>query len=153
MKNRSRRRFLAAAAAGAIAVHVRTVSAALPKIAVLDPLVQKITGGAPLQEGRVTLDIPSLSDNGHSVPLKITVASAMNDRDHVRAIHVLSEKNPRPVIATYHLGPRAGRAEISTRVRLNGEQDILVVAAMADGSFQAATAHVIVTETACLDAT
>ena len=152
MKNRSRRRFLAAAAAGVLASQVR-VASAVPKIDVLEPLVQKITGGSPLQDGRVTLDVPSLSDNGHSVPLKITVASAMNDSDHVRAIHVLSEKNPRPVIATYHLGPRAGRAEIATRVRLNGEQRILVIAAMADGSFHAATASVLVTETACLDAT
>lgn len=153
MKNRSRRRFLAAAAVGAIAAHVRVSAAAIPKIAVLDPLVQKITAGAPLQAGRVTLEIPSLSDNGHSVPLKISVASAMNEADHVRAIHVLSEKNPRPVIATYHLGARAGRAEISTRVRLNGEQRILVIAAMSDGSFHASTASVLVTETACLDAT
>ena len=153
MKNRSRRRFLAAAAAGALAAHVRVSAAAIPKIEVLEPLVQKITAGAPLQEGRVTLDIPSLSDNGHAVPLKITVDSAMSERDHVRAIHVLSEKNPRPVIATYHLGPRNGRAEITTRVRLNGEQRILVIAAMADGSFHAATASVLVTETACLDAT
>lgn len=153
MNNRSRRRFLLTTVAGAIAAHVRISSAAIPKIEVLDPLVQKITGGAPLQEGRVTLDIPSLSDNGHSVPLKIDVASAMSDRDYVRAIHVLSEKNPRPVIATYHLNPRCGRAEITTRVRLNGEQRILVIAAMADGSFHAATASVIVTETACLDAT
>ena len=153
MNNRSRRRFLAAAAAGVLAAHARVSPAAVPKIAVLDPLVQKITGGAPLQEGRVDLEIPSLSDNGHSVPLKISVQSAMNEKDHVRAIHVLSEKNPRPVIATYHLGPRAGRAEITTRVRLNGEQRVLVIAAMADGSFHAATASVLVTETACLDAT
>ena len=153
MNNRSRRRFLVAAAAGALAAHVRVSSAAIPKIDVLDPLVQKITGGAPLQEGRVTLDIPSLSDNGHAVPLKITVASAMSERDHVRSVHVLSEKNPRPVIATYHLNPRCGKAEISTRVRLNGEQRILVIAAMADGSFHAASASVLVTETACLDAT
>ena len=153
MNNRSRRRFLAAAAAGALATQMRISVAAIPKIEVLDPLVQKITGGAPLREGLVALEIPSLSDNGHAVPLKISVQSAMNQQDHVRTIHVLSEKNPRPVIATYHLGPRAGRAEISTRVRLNGEQRILVIAAMADGSFQAATASVLVTETACLDAT
>ena len=153
MNNRSRRRFLAAAAAGALASQVRVSFAAIPRIEALDPLVAKITGGAPLQEGRVALEIPSLSDNGHAVPLKITVQSAMNEGDHVRAIHVLSEKNPRPVIATYHLGPRAGRAEITTRVRLNGEQRILVIAAMADGSFHASTASVIVTETACLDAT
>ena len=153
MNTLSRRRFLAAAAATAIAGQVRVSSAALPKIEVLDPLVQKITGGSPLQEGRVTLEIPSLSDNGHSVPLKIAVASPMSESDHVRAIHVLSEKNPRPVIATYHLNPRCGRAEITTRVRLNGEQRILVIAAMADGTFHAATASVLVTETACLDAT
>ena len=152
MKNRSRRRFFAAAAAGVLASQVR-VASAVPKIEVLEPLVQKITGGVPLQDGRVALEVPSLSDNGHAVPLKISVASAMSDADHVRAIHVLSEKNPRPVIATYHLGPRAGRAEITTRVRLNGEQRILVIAAMADGSFHAATASVLVTETACLDAT
>jgi sulfur-oxidizing protein SoxY len=152
MNNRSRRRFLFTAAAGVLASQVR-VAAAVPKIEVLEPLVQKITGGAPLQDGRVTLDVPSLSDNGHAVPLKISVASAMNERDHVRTIHVLSEKNPRPVIATYHLNPRCGKAEITTRVRLNGEQRILVIAAMSDGSFHAATAPVLVTETACLDAT
>ena len=152
MKNRSRRRFLIAAAAGALAAHVR-VASAVPRIEVLQPVVDKITGGAPLQDGRVTLDIPVLSDNGHSVPLRINVASAMNERDHVKTIHVLSERNPRPIIATYHLNPRCGRAEISTRVRLNGEQRILVIAGMADGSFHAAAASVIVTETACLDAT
>jgi sulfur-oxidizing protein SoxY len=152
MKNRSRRRFLIAAAAGALAAQVR-VARAVPTIPVLQPIIEKITGGAALQDGRVTLDVPQLSDNGHSVPLKITVDSPMNERDYVRTIHVLSEKNPRPVIATYHLTPRSGRAEIVTRVRLNGEQRLLVIADMADGSFYAASASVIVTETACLDAT
>jgi sulfur-oxidizing protein SoxY len=153
MANRSRRTFLAAAAALPLLVRVRSTNAALPSIPVLQPLVQKITGGAPLREGRVQLDIPTLSDNGHSVPLKISVTSAMTDKDYVRAIHVLSERNPRPVIAVFHLNPVCGRAEVSTRIRLNGAQNILVVAAMADGSFQAASAEVIVTETACLDAT
>lgn len=152
MTNRSRRTFLAAAATLPLLVQVRPVSA-LPTIDVLQPLVQKITGGAALREGRVQLEIPQLSDNGHSVPLKISVKSAMTENDHVRAIHVLSEKNPRPVIAVFHLQPGCGRAEVSTRIRLNGAQNILVVAAMADGSFWASSAEVIVTETACLDAT
>ena len=153
MNNARRRRFIAAAAAGAVLTQVRVSHGALPTIPVLQPLVEKITGGAALREGLVALEIPRLSDNGHSVPLKITVASPMSQRDYVRTIHVLSEKNPRPVIATYHLNPECGRAEISTRVRLNGEQRLLVIAAMSDGSFHAATASVIVTETACLDAT
>jgi sulfur-oxidizing protein SoxY len=148
----SRRRFLAAAAVGAISVHVR-VCHAVPNIEVLQPLVTKVTGGAPLRDGRVTLDIPRLSDNGHAVPLKVSVQSPMSDADYVRAIHILSEKNPRPVIATFHLSAGCGRAEISTRVRLNGAQQILVIAAMSDGTFWASSAEVIVTETACLDAT
>jgi sulfur-oxidizing protein SoxY len=148
----SRRRFLTAAAALPLFVHVRAAHP-LPTIEALQPLVQKITGGAPLREGRVKLDIPALSDNGHAVPLKITVTSAMNETDHVRAIHVLSEKNPRPVIAVFHLNPSCGRAEVSTRIRLNGAQNVLVIAALADGSYWASSAEVIVTETACLDAT
>ncbi len=152
MTNSSRRRFLTAAVVLPLLVHVRPAKA-LPAIEALQPLVQKITGGAPLREGRVKLDIPTLSDNGHAVPLKITVASAMDEKDHVRAIHVLSEKNPRPVIAVFHLNPNCGRAEVSTRVRLNGAQNILVIAAMSDGSYHASSAEVIVTETACLDAT
>ena len=129
------------------------VCSALPALEGLQPLVRKITGGAPLQEGRVTLDIPHLSDNGHSVPLKINVASPMSEREYVRAIHVLSERNPRPVMAVFHLNPQSGRAEVSTRVRLNGAQHLLVIAAMSDGSYWASSAEVIVTETACLDAT
>jgi len=152
MANRSRRTFLAATAALPLLVRMRPANA-VPTIEVLQPLVQKITGGAQLRDGRVQLDIPPLSDNGNSVPLKISVTSEMSESDHVRAIHVLSEKNPRPVIAVFHLNPGCGRAEISTRIRLNGAQTILVIAAMADGSFWASSAKVIVTETACLDAT
>jgi sulfur-oxidizing protein SoxY len=150
--NDSRRRFLAATAALPLLAHVRAAKA-LPAIEALQALVGKITGGAPLNEGRVKLDIPSLSDNGHAVPLRISVTSPMSEADHVRAIHVLSEKNPRPVIAVFHLNPSCGRAEISTRVRLNGAQNLLVIAAMSDGTYWASSAEVIVTETACLDAT
>jgi len=152
MTNSSRRRFLAATAAGVLLVHTR-VSHALPKIDVLQPLIDKITGGAPLREGRVTLDIPQLSDNGHSVPFTINVKSAMNEQEYVRTIHLLSEKNPRPLMAVFHLNPQCGRAQVSTRVRLNGAQNLLVIATMSDGSYWAASAEVIVTETACLDAT
>lgn len=114
-------------------------------------LIAGFTGGAPVREGRVTVDAPMLADNSNSVPLRIVVDSAMNAADHVQRIIVLSEKNPRPVIATFHLGPRAGRAVVTTRVRLNGAQRLMAVAQLADGTFWAGSAHVIVTSTACWD--
>lgn len=118
----------------------------------LSPLVRDITGGAALSTGKVTIDTPRLADNGHSVPLKVTVDHPMTAANHVRSITLLSPRNPRPLIAKFTLGPRAGRAEVSTRVRLNGSQVVLAIAQLSDGSFWSGTAEVEVTESACLDA-
>jgi sulfur-oxidizing protein SoxY len=119
----------------------------------LDPLIAKLTGGATVNRGRVTVSTPRLADNGHSVPLTVSVTSPMTASDHVRSITLLSERNPRPVMATYHLGPKAGRATVATRVRLNGSQRVLAIAQLSDGSFWSGSAEVEVTESACLDAT
>jgi sulfur-oxidizing protein SoxY len=148
---RPRRRFLslvAATAAALLGARESRAAAADP----FAPLVAKLTGGAPLREGRVKLDMPRLADNGHSVPLRIVVESPMTAADHVRSITLLSGRNPRPLMATFHLGPRAGRPEVATRVRLNGTQRVLAVARLSDGSFWSGSAEVEVTESACLDA-
>lgn len=118
----------------------------------LAPLIRDITAGATLNRGRVNIDTPRLADNGHSVPMKITVDSPMTADDFVRSITLLSPRNPRPLIARFTLGPYSGRAEIQTRVRLNGTQTVLAIARLADGSFWSGTAEVEVTESACLDA-
>ena len=115
------------------------------------PLIAGLTGGAPVTHGRVTLEIPLLADNGNAVPLRISVDSAMSAADHVQRITVLSEKNPRPVIATFHLGPSAGRALVATRVRLNGAQRLMAIAQLSDGTFWSGFADVVVTSTACWD--
>ncbi len=152
MANRSRRRFLGAAAAGVLVARAG-VSQAQLTVQSLEPVIAKVTGGAVVREGRVMLELPRLADNGHAVPLRITVESAMTEREFVRSIHILSERNPRPLIAAFHLNPHCARAEVSTRVRLNGSQNVLVLAALSDGSWWSGSAQVEVTETACLDAT
>ena len=152
MYDRSRRRFIAAAAATALAVQSRIVRAQLA-VQPLEPLIEKLTGGAQVRTDRVSLDIPRLADNGHSVPLRINVAAAMTEREYVRTIHVLSERNPRPLVAVFHLNPHCARAEVSTRVRLNGSQRVVVLAGLSDGTWWSGSAQVEVTETACLDAT
>jgi len=118
----------------------------------LATLVRDITGGAALTPGRVTIDTPRLADNGHSVPLKVSVDNPMTATNHVRSITLLSPRNPRPLIAKFVLGPHTGRAEISTRVRLNGTQVVLAISQLSDGSFWSGSAEVEVTESACLDA-
>jgi len=145
-----RRRFLVSLAAIGLLPRagVRPAAAAENDLA---PIIAKITGGKALQPGRVKVDTPLLADNGHSVAVRLIVESPMTAADHVSAITLLSDRNPRPVIATYHLGPRAGHAQIATRVRLNGTQRIWAIARMSDGSCWSGHADVVVTESACLD--
>jgi sulfur-oxidizing protein SoxY len=153
MATRTRRRFFSMLAGLAAAPLLRARPARGQQANPLASLVQKITGGAAVRPGRVTVDTPRLADNGHSVPLSVSVDSPMTAADHVRSITLLSERNPRPVMATFHLGPASGRAQVSTRVRLNGSQRVLAVAQLSDGSYWSGEAEVEVTESACLDAT
>jgi len=113
--------------------------------------VRKVTGGAPVSRGRVKLDLPPLIDNGNTVPLSVSVESPMTGADHVRAIHVFTEKNPQPNVLSGHLGPRAGRASLVTRVRIADTQTVTAIAQLSDGTFWSDSVHVVVTLSACLE--
>lgn len=119
--------------------------------AALDAALRKVVGDAPVRRGRVKLDLPPLIDNGNSVPLAVAVESPMTAADHVRAIHVFTEKNPQPNVVSAHLGPRAGRARLATRIRLADTGTVIAIAQMSDGSFWSDSAEVVVTLSACLE--
>ncbi|HUQ76479.1 MAG TPA: SoxY-related AACIE arm protein [Burkholderiales bacterium] len=119
--------------------------------AALEEAIRKVTGGAPLRQGRVKLDVAPLVDNGNTVPLSVTVQSPMTAADHVKAIHILTEKNPQPHVLTAHLGPRAGRATLSARCRMADTGNVIAIAQMSDGSFWSEAVSVIVTLSACLE--
>ena len=144
-----KRRDFLAGVAGAL------VAPALPEAAraqynSIDPAIRALTRGAPLEKGKVTLELPQLADNGNSVAMRVAVDSPMTAADHVKSIHLFSERNPVPRMASFYLGPKAGRAEISSRVRLAGSQRVTAVAELSDGSFWFDSAQVVVTLSACL---
>jgi sulfur-oxidizing protein SoxY len=113
--------------------------------------IRRVVGEAPVRNGKVTIDVPTLVENGNTVALAIEVESPMTKDDYVKAIHVFNEKNPLPNVISAHLSPRAGRARVSTRFRLADTQTIVAVAELNDGSFWSASADVIVTLAACLE--
>ena len=117
----------------------------------LVPLIREATGGVLPQVGRVLLTLPTLAESGHSVRLRVRVESPMTPQAHVKQIHIFSEKNPRPLIARFSLGPRAGRAEVHTRIRLAGSQQVVAVAVMNDGTAWMDSAEVVVTAAACVE--
>ena len=116
-----------------------------------DEAIQKITGNAKIQDGRVTLTIPPLIENGNLVVLKVSVESPMTANDYVKAIHVIAEGNPLPNIFTAYLTPRSGTANITTRVRLADSQRVWAIAQMSNGSFWQGSAETLVTLSACTE--
>lgn len=136
-------------AAGLASVTLAPVARATP--AEMAEAIRAFTGGATPVPGRVTLDIPPLTENGNAVPMAVSVESPMTPEDHVTAIAVFNEKNPQPHVATAFLGPRAGRAGFQTRIRLADSQIVTAVARMSDGRFFTASTEVVVTLAACLE--
>ena len=150
----SRREFLKTAggvAAGLGLGAVIMVEPARATPAEMQDAIRKVVGGARVTPGKVKLDLPPLIENGNAVPLTVSVESPMTETEHVRAVHVFTEKNPQPNVATFHLGPRAGRAKVATRVRLADSQNVVAICELSDGSFWSDSAGIIVTLAACLE--
>jgi sulfur-oxidizing protein SoxY len=146
----TRRRFLAGAGAfaGGLALSIRPADATPEAMA---DAIKAVIGNTKLNEGKVKLDLPPLVENGNTVPLTVSVESPMTQAAHVRRIHLFNEKNPQPNVATFHLGPRSGRARVSTRLRLADTQHVVAIAELSDGSLWTTKVHVIVTIAACTE--
>lgn len=143
------RRIVLAGGTGALLVAVASPARATPET--MRAAMVAFAAGAEIRTGRVQIEIPPLVENGNSVPTTITVDSPMTEADHVVAIALFNERNPLPDIASFHLGPRAGQAWVSTRIRLGDTQRIAALARMNDGSVWSATAELIVTLPACIE--
>jgi sulfur-oxidizing protein SoxY len=154
MLQATRRRFLietTALAGAAGLVFTLGVKPASATPASMHAAIRKVVGEAPLNKGKVKIDVPPLIENGNAVPLTISAESPMTADNHVKAMHVFTEKNPQPNVVSVQLGPRAGRATVSTRIRLADSQKIIAVVEMSGGSFWSDEVEVIVTLAACLE--
>ena len=116
-----------------------------------DEAIKKITGGGTIKDGRVTLVIPPLVENGNLVVLNVSVDSPMTADNYVKAIHVVAEGNPYPNIFAAYFSPRSGTANLTTRVRLADSQRVWAIAQMSDGSFWRGSAETLVTLSACTE--
>ena len=143
--NRTRRTLLA----GLGALVVSRPAAATPEE--MAAAIKAFTGGVQPKQGRVVLDVAQLVDNGNTVPITVRVDSPMTAADHVTAIAVFNERNPETGVVAFTLGPRAGKAEVSTRIRMATSQRLVAVARMSDGSFWSRSADVVVTLAACIE--
>jgi sulfur-oxidizing protein SoxY len=113
--------------------------------------IRQRIGDREPQAGGMKLTLPKIAETGNSVPLTVTVNSPMTAEDHVLRIHLFVPGNPEPVAATYHLGAQAGKAQISTHIRLARTQTVLALAEMSNGTVRSDAASILVTIGACVD--
>ena len=144
----TRRQILAAAGGLGAALIVRPAQATPDD---MKAAIRRVVGDAPVKPGKVKLNLPPLVENGNTVAMSVAVDSPMTAKDYVKAIHVFTEKNPQPNVISVKLGPRAGKAEIATRVRLADTQTVTAICEMSDGSFWSDHVEVIITLGACLE--
>jgi len=153
LEQTSRRRFLGLAGSTAVlgAIPIVTVRPVEATPAMLATAIRNVVGEAAVRTGKVKLDVPPLVENGNTVPMTVSVSNPMTSDDYVKSIHVFNEKNPQPNVGNFYLGPHAGRAQISTRIRLADSQKIVAIARLSDDSFWSTSVDVVVTLAACTE--
>ena len=98
------------------------------------PLKQALFGDRPLQEGMIRLEAPEVADDAAIVPVLITIDAPQLPERYVKTLHLIVDRNPVPIAAVFHLTPDSGRANLSTRIRLQTYSHVRAVATMSDGA-------------------
>lgn len=115
----------------------------------VDAAVKKLIGDASVTEGKITLELPQIAENGNTVPVGVSVESPMTSDNYVKAVHLFADGNPAPDVASLYFTPMSGQATAATRMRLAGTQNVVAVAEMSDGSVFRASKEVKVTIGGC----
>jgi sulfur-oxidizing protein SoxY len=121
------------------------------RLRTFEEMVRPYVQNQDLKKEAVTLSLPMLADNGHMVPLSLKIDSPMSEASHITHVYLISQRNPVPLMAKFVMGPWSGRADLSTRVRLSGNQSVIALARRSDGNFIYDVQEVVVTEAACVD--
>lgn len=139
----------AAAVASLFAVCAPTQAQDKPPTSDFDAALKVIMGDAKPSDGKITVEMPEIAENGNTVPYAITVDSPMTEAEHVKAIHILATANPQAGIASFAFTPASGRAFVGGRMRLARGQDIVTIAELSNGRFLLARRTIKVTIGGC----
>ncbi len=147
----SRRAALAGAAAGLAVglVAVRGAAAQALKPGAHIDVLNKLVGGRMATPGKVKLHIPEIAENGNTVPLTVSVDSPMAAGAYVKALHIVTDNNPRPEVASFYFTPLNGKAQVSTRIRLAETMHVIAYAELGDGTVWSDEAEAKVTIGGC----
>jgi sulfur-oxidizing protein SoxY len=139
-----RRNFLKAMAATApLAVVATPVSLSAkdakpksPNFLDLKSAVETITGKKGAKDSdKIKLTVPEIAENGAVVPVKVEVDHPMEDKNYVKAIHVIATQNSNVRCADVILSPLNGKGYFATRIKLGKSQDVMALVELSNGEF------------------
>lgn len=105
--------------------------------------------GVVFEQTGLHLDLPDHVDTGGSVPCTIRIDAQMTPEDCPTVVHLVAHGNPTPQILSVWFTPESGRAEVTTRIRLEQTQRVTLVAQMRDGRHLRTDREVSVSFGAC----
>jgi len=115
-----------------------------------DEAVKAITDGKGAKESdKIKLTVPEIAENGAVVPVKVHVDHPMDEKNYVKAIHVLNKGNSNARCADVMLTPANGKGYFATRVKLSKTQEVVALVELSDGTFIQTAKSVKVTIGGC----
>lgn len=102
-----------------------------------------------IQRGHVTLDMPPMAEDGRYVPVIVQSDLPMNSDQYVKAVYLIVDHNPDPLVTVFHLTPALGPVQIQTRIKMKRSSWIRAVAETSSGELWADYLQVETTLNGC----
>jgi sulfur-oxidizing protein SoxY len=81
----------------------------------------------------IKLEAPRRAENGAQVPVTLTIDNKLSDENAIRKAYLFVDANPIPMVAIYNFTPLSGKAQISTRIRMETDSYVRVIGEAPDG--------------------
>ncbi|NJD36061.1 MAG: quinoprotein dehydrogenase-associated SoxYZ-like carrier [Betaproteobacteria bacterium] len=83
----------------------------------------------------VKLEAPRRAESGAQVPVTFSVNNNLSDGNAIRKVYLFVDANPIPLVAIYNFTPLSGKAQVSTRIRMETDSYVRVIGEAPDGKF------------------
>jgi sulfur-oxidizing protein SoxY len=93
--------------------------------------------GRTIQRGKVTLDMPTMAEDGRYVPVVIESELPMAADQYVKSVFLIVDHNPDPLVSAFHFTPALGPVNLQTRIKMKRTSWIRAIAETSNGELWA----------------
>jgi len=107
-----------------------------PQTARWSQLKEQLFGDRFIQEGSegiIQLEVPPRPDNAAAVPISVKSARSQSAERYIKNIFIVVDNNPEPLVASFHLTPASGQADVATNIRVQAQGFVRAIAELNNG--------------------